>query len=209
MKLAVVAANGKAGRLIVQEAVDRRLDVTAIVRSENKTVAPSSIQKDLFDLTKEDIKDFDVLIDAFGTWAEDSLEQHTTSIQHLADLVEGTDKRLLIVGGAGSLYLNPEHDLALYQSEGFPDAFKPLATAMSDSLAALRKRHDVKWTYVSPAADFQAEGEKTGDYVVAGEEFTVNDKGESVISYADYAKAMINIALEGNYVGQRISVFQK
>ena len=80
---------------------------------------------------------------------------------------------------------------------------------MSDSLAALRKRHDVKWTYVSPAADFQAEGEKTGDYVVAGEEFTVNDKGESVISYADYAKAMINIALEGNYVGQRISVFQK
>ena len=105
MKLAVVAANGKAGRLIVQEAVDRGLDVTAIVRGENKTVAPSSIQKDLFDLTKEDIKDFDVIIDAFGTWAEDSLEQHTTSIQHLADLVEGTDKRLLIVGGAGSLYL--------------------------------------------------------------------------------------------------------
>ena len=204
MKLAVVAANGKAGRLIVQEAVDRGLDVTAIVRGENKTVAPSSIEKDLFDLTKEDIKDFDVIIDAFGTWAEDSLEQHTTSIQHLADLVEGTDKRLLIVGGAGSLYLNPEHDLALYQSEGFPDAFKPLATAMSDSLTALRKRQDV-----SPAADFQADGEKTGDYVVAGEEFTVNDKGESVISYADYAKAMINIALEGNYVGQRISVFQK
>ncbi|QPS71700.1 SDR family oxidoreductase [Lactococcus garvieae] len=209
MKLAVVAANGKAGRHIVQEAVDKGLDVTAIVRGENKTAAQSTLQKDLFDLTKEDIKDFDVIIDAFGTWAEDSLVQHTTSIQHLADLVEDTDKRLLIVGGAGSLYLTPEHDLALYQSEGFPEAFKPLATAMSDSLVELRKRNNVKWTYVSPAADFQADGEPTGDYVIAGEEFTLNDKGESIISYADYAKAMINIALEGNYVGQRISVFQK
>lgn len=209
MKLAVVAANGKVGRLIVQEAVDRGIDVTAIVRSENKTAAQSVLEKDLFDLTKEDVKNFDVIIDAFGIWAEDSLEQHTASVQHLADLVENTDKRLLVVGGAGSLYLNPEHSLQLYQSENFPEAFKPLAAAMAESLAALRKRDNVKWTYVSPAIDFRPEGEKTGDYVVAGEELTMNAKGESIISYADYAKAMINIALEENYVGQRISVFQK
>ncbi|MEY8457710.1 NAD(P)-dependent oxidoreductase [Lactococcus ileimucosae] len=209
MKLAVVAANGKVGRLIVQEAVDRGIDVTAIVRSENKTAAQSVLEKDLFDLTKEDVKNFDVIIDAFGIWAEDSLEQHTASVQHLADLVENTDKRLLVVGGAGSLYLNPEHSLQLYQSENFPEAFKPLAAAMAESLAALRKRDNVKWTYVSPAVDFRPEGEKTGDYVVAGEELTMNAKGESIISYADYAKAMINIALEENYVGQRISVFQK
>ncbi|WP_251713571.1 NAD(P)-dependent oxidoreductase [Lactococcus ileimucosae] len=209
MKLAVVAANGKVGRLIVQEAVDRGIDVTAIVRSENKTAAQSVLEKDLFDLTKEDVKNFDVIIDAFGIWAEDSLEQHTASVQHLADLVENTDKRLLVVGGAGSLYLNPEHSLQLYQSENFPEAFKSLAAAMAESLAALRKRDNVKWTYVSPAIDFRPEGEKTGDYVVAGEELTMNAKGESIISYADYAKAMINIALEENYVGQRISVFQK
>ncbi|MBL3716389.1 NAD(P)H-binding protein [Lactococcus muris] len=209
MKLAVVAANGKVGRLIVQEATDRGIDVTAIVRSENKTAAQSVLEKDLFDLTKEDVKDFDVIIDAFGIWAEDSLEQHTASVQHLADLVENTDKRLLVVGGAGSLYLNPEHSLQLYQSENFPEAFKPLAAAMAESLAALRKRDNVKWTYVSPAIDFRPEGEKTGDYVVAGEELTLNAKDESIISYADYAKAMINIALEENYVGQRISVFQK
>ncbi|MEY8443559.1 NAD(P)H-binding protein [Lactococcus ileimucosae] len=209
MKLAVVAANGKVGRLIVQEAVDRGIDVTAIVRSENKTAAQSVLEKDLFDLTKEDVKNFDVIIDAFGIWAEDSLEQHTASVQHLADLVENTDKRLLVVGGAGSLYLNPEHSLQLYQSENFPKAFKPLAVAMAESLVTLRKRDNVKWTYVSPAIDFRPEGEKTGDYVVAGEELTMNAKGESIISYADYAKAMINIALEENYVGQRISVFQK
>ena len=191
MKLAVVAANGKVGRLIVQEAVDRGIDVTAIVRSENKTAAQSVLEKDLFDLTKEDVKNFDVIIDAFGIWAEDSLEQHTASVQHLADLVENTDKRLLVVGGAGSLYLNPEHSLQLYQSENFPEAFKPLAAAMAESLAALRKRDNVKWTYVSPAIDFRPEGEKTGDYVVAGEELTMNAKGESIISYADYAKAMI------------------
>lgn len=57
MKIAVICANGKAGRLIVKEAVDRGLDVTAIVRSSNQTVAKHVIQKDLFDLTSSDLND--------------------------------------------------------------------------------------------------------------------------------------------------------
>lgn len=64
----------------------------------------------------------------------------------------------------------------------------------------------VKWTYISPAGDFQADGAKTGKYILGGEELTLNSKGESVISYADYAVAMVDEALNGNHIQQRISV---
>ena len=57
-------------------------------------------------------------------------------------------------------------------------------------LSELRKRNDVKWTYISPAGDFQADGERTGRYILGGEELTLSSRGKSVISYADYAIAL-------------------
>ena len=63
--------------------------------------------------------------------------------------------------------------------------------------------------YLSPAADFQADGKKTGKYILAGEDFTLNVKGESVISYADYAIAMVDEIEKGNHIGQRISVVKE
>lgn len=68
MKIAVICANGKAGQLITKEAVNRGLDVTAIIRGENKSAAKKVITKDLFDLTTEDLKGFDAVVDAFGAW---------------------------------------------------------------------------------------------------------------------------------------------
>lgn len=206
MKIAVVCANGKEGKLLVQEAVDRGLDVTAVVRGENRSAAEKVLNKDLFQLTAEDLKEFDVVIDAFGAWTEDALPQHSTSLKHLCDILSGTKTRLLVVGGAGSLYVNPEHTACVADGLDFPDVFKPLAAAMAKALSELRKRSDVQWTYISPAADFQAEGEKTGSYILGGEELTVNSRGESIISYADYAAAMIDEALKGNHIQQRISV---
>ncbi|KAA8815587.1 NAD(P)-dependent oxidoreductase [Bifidobacterium callitrichos] len=207
--IAVVAANGKAGRAIVKEAVDRGFDVTAIVRGENGTVAPHALIKDLFDLTSADLAGFDAVVDAFGAWTPESLPQHSTSLRHLSDVLSGTDTRLIVVGGAGSLYLDSAHTVQLSQSEGFPEAFKPLAAAMGKSLAELRERSDVKWTYVSPAADFRADGPRTGEYVLAGEEFTTNADGESAISYADYAVAIVDelsAAPDDAHVMKRISV---
>ncbi|MDO4266805.1 MAG: NAD(P)-dependent oxidoreductase [Eubacteriales bacterium] len=206
MKIAVVCANGKAGKLIVKEAVNRGLDVTAVVREENQTEAKNSLRKDLFDLTAEDVKGFDVVIDAFGAWTEDTLAQHSTSLKHLADILSGTDTRLLVVGGAGSLYVNPEHTAQVSDGPDFPDVFKPLAAAMAKALSELRERNDVKWTYISPAGDFQADGERSGKYILAGEELRLNDRGESIISYADYAIAMIDEATSGDHIRQRISV---
>ena len=204
--IGVVAANGKAGKLIVKEAVDRGFDVTAVVRGENKTNAQHAIIKDLFDLTADDLKGFDAVVDAFGAWTPDTLSQHSTSLKHLADILSGTDTRLIVVGGAGSLYVDPEHKTQLVDTPDFPDAFVQIATAMGKSLAELRERKDVRWTYISPAADFQTDGERTGKYILAGEELKLNDRGESIISYADYAIAIVDEIAEGNHIGQRISV---
>lgn len=209
MKVAVVCANGKAGRLIVKEAVERGLDVTAVVRNENKTAAEKVILKDLFDLTADDLKDFDVVVDAFGAWVPEELPKHSTSLKHLCDILSGSDTRLLIVGGAGSLYTNPEHTAQVIDGPDFPDAFKPLASAQIKTLNEIRERTDVKWTFVSPAGDFQADGERTGEYILAGEELTLNSKGESIISYADYAIAMVDEITKGNHIRQRISVVRK
>lgn len=206
MKIAVICANGKAGRLIVKEAVSRGIDVTAVVRESNQTDAKNVLQKDLYKLTNEDMEGFDVVIDAFGAWTEETLPQHSTSLKHLCDILSGTNTRLLVVGGAGSLYVNPEHTACVADGPDFPEAFKPLAAAMAKALEELRQRDDVLWTYVSPAGDFQPEGERTGRYILGGEELTLNKNGESVISYADYAIAMVDEAQNGSHIKQRISV---
>ena len=209
MKIAVICANGKAGRLIVKEAMGRNLDVTAVVRGENKSAAGKVIAKDLFDLTAADLKGFDAVVDAFGAWTPETLEQHSTTLKHLCDTLSGTDTRLLVVGGAGSLYVNPEHTATVSDGPDFPEMFKPLAVAMAKALGELRQRKDVKWTYISPAGDFQAEGERTGEYILGGEELTLNSKGESVISYADYAIAMVNEIVGRSHIQERISVVRK
>lgn len=206
MKVAVVCANGKAGKLIVKEAVSRGLDVTAVVRGQNQTVAEKVLEKDLFDLSSTDLQDFDVVVDAFGAWTEETLPQHSTSLKHLCDILSGTNTRLLVVGGAGSLYVNPEHTACVADGADFPDVFKPLAAAMAKALGELRKREDVKWTYISPAGDFQADGERSGKYILGSEELTLNSRGESVISYADYAIAMVDEIVKGNHIQERISV---
>lgn len=210
MKIAVAAATGKAGRLIVKEAKNRGFEVTAFVRREAEIEgADVVIVKDIMDLTTEDLAGYDAVVDAFGAWTEDVLPLHSTTLAHLCDILSGTDVRLLVVGGAGSLYVNPEHTLCVSDGPDFPDIFKPLAAAMAKALSELRERSDVKWTYISPAGDFQAEGERSGKYILAGEELTLNSKGESIISYADYAIAMVDEIEKGNHIGQRISVVRE
>lgn len=209
MKVAVVCANGRVGRLVVKEAIDRGLDVTAVAKGENETATKEYICKDLFDLTKADLEGFDVVVDAFGAWAEEELPNHTKSLMHLCDILSGKKTRLVVVGGAGSLYVNPEHTDVVSDGPDFPPQFLPLAKAQGKALEELRKRNDVQWTFISPAGDFQAEGERTGEYILAGEELTLNSRGESIISYADYAIAMVDEITKGNHIQQRISVVRK
>ena len=156
-------------------------------------------------LKKEELAEFDVVIDAFGAWTPETLPLHKSSLNHLCDILSGTLVRLLVVGGAGSLYVNPEHTLQVMQLDTFPDVFKPLATNMGDALASLRTRSDVKWTYLSSAGNFVADGERTGKYILGGEEYFVNAKGVSEISYADYAIAMIDEIENADNIQKRFS----
>ncbi len=210
-KVAIVCAAGKEGRLLVGEALARGYAVTGFVRKESDEVAAGAnkVVKDLFDLTREDLIGFDVVIDAFGAWTPETLPLHKTSLAHLCDALSGTKVRLLVVGGAGSLYVNPEHTMQVKDLESFPDVFKPLANNMGEALNELRKRSDVQWTYLSPAGDFAADGERTGEYLLGGEEYFVNDRGESRISYADYAIAMIDEIENANNIQKRFAVIGK
>ena len=210
-KVAVVCAAGKEGRLLVDEAVARGYDVTGFVRGSDEVANPKAktVVKDLFDLTREDLIGFDAVIDAFGAWTPETLPLHRTSLKHLCDVLSGTKVRLLVVGGAGSLYVNPEHTVQVKDLESFPAMFKPLADMQGAALDDLRKRSDVQWTFLSPAGDFVADGERTGEYLLGGEEYFVNDRGESRISYADYAIAMVDEIENENNIQKRFSVIGK
>ena len=207
MKIAVVAAAGRVARKVIAESATRGFEVTAFVRRATEIDDASKVVvKDILALEKNDLANFDAVVDAFGAWTPETLPLHTTTSQHLCDILSGTNVRLLIVGGAGSLFVDKEHTTQLFKTPEFPAEYVPTAKAQSDELDELRKRNDVKWTFISPAADFQPDGERTGKYILAGEEFTLNSAGESVISYADYALAMVDEIAGGNHIQQRISV---
>lgn len=205
MKIAVVAANGKAGRLITDELIARGHDVTAVVRTENRSNAPHAILRDILDITAEDLAGFEAVVDAFGAFTPEALHLHSASASHLADLVAMTGARLCIVGGAGSLLVD-EDGTRLLDSPGFPEEFRPLASAQADEVALLKTREDAAWTFVSPAAVFLADGERRGSYVLGDNRFTVGEDGTSALSYADYAIAIADLVEDGGHVREHLSV---
>ena len=206
MKIAVAAANGKAGKLIVREAVSRGMEVVAFVRGENRTEAKDAVIKDIFSITKEDLAGFDAVVDAAGAWTPETVHVIPDAVKHLADLLRGTDTRLLVVGGAGSLFVDHAHTKTVFDVTPFPEAAVPVVKAHQTALDELRKYDDVNWTYISPAGDFVPDGERTGKYIPGGEELVLNKKGESVISYADYAIAVVDEIESGKHIKERISV---
>lgn len=211
MKIAVIGASGKEGRMLVQEAASRGHEVTAVVRNAGKVVGEKAkiLEKDLFALVYDDLKENEVIIDAFGAFKPEELVQHQTSLKHLADLLSGKPNRLLVVGGAGSLYVDAGHTLRLMDTPDFPDSFKPLASSMARAFDALRTRKDVHWTYISPSANFVADGVRTGKYRSGGDELLFNAAGESRISYADFAVAVIDEAESGKHPEARFTVVEE
>ena len=207
MKIAIIGANGQAGNLIYQQAVARGHEVVAVVRNAAKMPAGTTIlERDVLSLSASDLAGMDVVVSAISAFTPETLSLHSDSVRHLATILAGTSTRLLIVGGAGSLYLDAHHQMQLKDAPDFPAEFAPLATAMSEGLALLRTYSDINWTYVSPAADFVFEAPASGQYQLAGEVFTTNAAGVSEVSYADYAIAMLDIIESQGYTRQRISV---
>lgn len=210
MKIAIIGATGKAGKLIMEEALQRGLDVTAIVRNKSKLSNSSVklIEKDLFDLKKEDLKDFDTVVSAFGIWEEKELSKHGEVMNHLCDILADTNIRLMIVGGAASLFVN--HSMMLIDSPDFPKDWINLAKNSNKAFEILKATKNVLWTYISPSADFQANGKKTGEYRIGDkDELCFNSKGESMISYADYAIGFVDEIENKKFLNKRITLVSK
>lgn len=205
MKIGIIAASGKAGHMIMEEALRRGHDVTAIVRHPSKINEDVKVlKKDLFDLTRQDLQDFDVVVDAFKAPAGEEIK-FLTSTEHLVEILTGTTVRLFVVGGAGSLYVD-DHITHLYETPGFPEAFKPTSTMMGRGLEVLENQDQLNWTYISPAPNFKPTGDKKGHYTLGNEMLMTDSEGKSEISYADYAVAMVDEIENNNHNREHLSV---
>ena len=205
MKLAVIGANGKAGRLIVQEAIDRGHEVTAIVRDRNKLdVNVRILEKDIQSLKSEDLKDFDVLINAMGAGTQDPII-YQDATKHMIDVLLDLPKlRYLVVGGAGSLFTDATMASALYETEQFPKAIYPTAMNMAKALELLRDSQ-IKWTFFSPAIQFDPMGRRTGTYQLGSEWVILNQAQESYISYPDYVIALLDEVEHPQFICKRFT----
>ncbi|WP_303850518.1 NAD(P)-dependent oxidoreductase [Seleniivibrio woodruffii] len=207
MKIAVIGASGKQGKMLAEEALRRGHEVTAVVRNKAKLNGFSGkvIEKDILALTYEDVKDNDAVINAFGTGAADDPVLHQTVMAHMIDIFSGKPNRLLVVGGASTLFVDKEHKVRLLDTPEFPDVWKPVAGSMAKAFEMLKTHNDVNWTFFSPAAFFIADGKRTGSYILGEDELILNSQGKSEISYADYATAMVDEVEKGNYIRKRFT----
>jgi putative NADH-flavin reductase len=208
MRIALIGANGTVGQRILQEALTRGHQVAAIVRdpsritkkNENLSIATGDIL-DERSISKA-IAGSDVVISAYGPphGQEETMKAVT---QALIDAVkEAGVKRLLIVGGAGSLEVAP--GLQLANTPSFPESWKPIALAHGEALEDYRKA-DLDWTYFSPAAMFQP-GERTGTFRIGTDQLIVDEKGESRISTEDYAIAMLDEVENPRFIRKRFTI---
>ena len=205
MKVAIIGANGKSGSNLVQEALKQGHDVTAIVRNkEYKNGDVKVVYKDVFELSKADLAGFDAVISAFAAWTPETFGLHKKVAKHLADALSGTKTRLLAIGGAGTLYVDDKQTMVM-DTPSFPAEYMGVAKATAESFFELKGRTDVLWTYVSPAGDYDANGARTGKYVLGGDNLILNSKNESYISYADLAIAIIDELKNRNFVQKRFT----
>ena len=197
MKIAIIGAAGNIGQRITNEALQRNHEVTAIVRNPEKvkiTNANLKVVKGDVDDTKtlaEQLKGFDAVVSSIGPPHDGSVPASVINVAArsvLEAFKESGAKRLLVVGGAGSLKIPTGEDLV--DTPSFPAIYKEVALHHREVLKEIRKS-DANWTYFSPAG-LILPGERTGKFRVDTENLVIDDKGESFISIEDYAVAMID-----------------
>jgi uncharacterized protein len=207
MKIGIIGASGKAGTIILKEALERGHKVTAIVRDASKVENNqiTVVEKNIFDLTTQDIENFDVVVNAFGAPLGEE-QAHVDAGRALIEALKGTNTRALIVGGAGSLYIDEDKTVQVIDTPNFPDMFKPTAKGQARNLQELRETPGITWTFISPSAMFDPEGKRTGVYQVGNDNLMVNSNGESYISYADFAIALMDEIENPKHINERFTV---
>jgi len=208
MKIGIIGATGKAGSIIVKEANDRGHEVTTIVRnaaklSEKKT---GVLEKDIFDLQAEDIQQFDVVVNAFGAPAGQE-HLHVDAGKALIEAFKAApETRLIVVGGAGSLFVDEAKTVRVIDTPDFPKEYYATASNQGQNLDDLQKTSGIKWTFISPAAFFNPEGKRTGSYQKGKDNLIVNSNGDSYVSYADYAIAVLDEIENPQHINERFTL---
>lgn len=206
MKVVLYGASGMIGSRILQELVGRGHQVTAVVRHPEK-IATSGVK-----VVKGDVTD-PVSVAATAQGAEAAISAYappptevgtllTATRALLAGLATAGVRRLLVVGGAGSLEVAP--GVQLVDTPGFPEAWKGVALAHRDVLPVL-EASNLDWSYLSPAAFIQP-GERTGKFRLGGKQLVVDETGESRISAEDYAIALVDELESPRHVRQQFTL---
>jgi uncharacterized protein len=210
MKIAIFGANGRIGSRIVNEALNRGHDVTALIRHpETYTVINPRLKVARVDLFKtQDVEtgafNQDVVVCAYGNSQGMPPSTITELTVPLINGMKQTDtKRLIIVGGAGSLEVAP--GVQLVDTPNFPEAYKPTALAHREALKIYLKEKELDWTYLSPAAEI-APGERTGIFRIGTNKLLSDAQGKSFITMEDYAVAVINEIEHPAHIKQQMTV---
>lgn len=212
MKIALVAPTGKIGLEITKEALRQGHEVIGIVRSERATPEElSGLSFKVVDISdtagfSNAIKGADVLASAYGAHGDDIDTVVDAAMFIIAAARAAKIKRVIVVGGAGSLEVAPNK--LLVDSPTFPAAYKPYALAHNRAFHLFQSADDLDWTFFSPAAEI-GPGNKVGNYQVAAKTLQVNAEGFSKISYPDYAEAFVAEIDKGKFTKNIMTIGYK
>jgi len=206
MKIGIIGATGRVGTRVLEEARNRHHLVTAIVRDITKLVGKqiAVVNKDIFALTADDLAPFDVIVNAFGApFGREYL--HMKVAEHLISLLQGINSpRMVVVGGAGSLFVDDKGTLVMDTTD-VPPEVRPTAVAQYEVLNRLKQESDINWTFISPSAMF-APGERTGKYRSGSDRLLIDGQGQSHISMEDYAIALVDELESPQHIRERFTV---
>lgn len=202
LKIALFGATGMIGSRIAARALARGHEVTALVRQARAIEGLPTlrvVEADLFDAaaSAQQVKGFDVIASAYGPAREDASKVVDATRALISAARQAGVKRLVAVGGAGSLEVAPGKQLV--DTEGFPDAYKAVALAHREALSIYRTVTDLDWTFFAPAAII-APGVETGSFRTGADTLIVDANGESKISAEDYAIAFVDEIEAGRFV---------
>lgn len=195
MKILLVGGSGMIGQRVLAEAARRGHVVTTVTRDPAKVPAQAGVTAAKGDALDPDslaalAKGHDAVVSAFSPGLDAPSKVVDAARAQIAGLKAAGVKRLVVVGGAGSLEVAP--GVQLVDAPQFPAAWKPIALAHADALAVYRKEAgDLEWTYFSPPALIEP-GERTGTFRLGTDQLVADDKGNSRISAEDYAVALLD-----------------
>ncbi|MDP2746047.1 NAD(P)-dependent oxidoreductase [Pseudomonas sp.] len=211
MKLALIGASGFVGAAVLQEALDRDHQISGIVRDPAKLpqhAALTAVAGDAYnaEALAEQLKGHDAVIHAFnpGWGTADIRERFIQGSQAIiAASKQAGVQRLLVVGGAGSLYVAP--GLQLIDTPDFPAEYKEGAEGARQTLNLLKTETALAWSFISPPALLQP-GARSGQFRIGGEQLLMNGDAPAQISVADLAVAIIDELERPQHLRQRFTV---